>query len=487
MTRLEEQQRQPFQLAPLLSIATLAGLAGYAQWLAARIGDPWWTTSIWRTCAALGAAVAASDLSLLGAYTSRTRAFVRGFSLGASVVLIVAGPILLAIPEFPMLLNKLVSRGDPLLLLVLLEGLARPQYFLLIVGSRVVLIRSLLAARTSGDEDASWYRGVALSPSVLLVAFSPALASAYVNWHPNPAPASAAVAAARDVMRCAEAYAADHSGRFPQDLEQLARESPSCLGPGLADGRVGEWSVRFNGGGGPRLTIRERMAPLRTYRSFFSDASGVLYTAGYESRDAQPSDNAVGAVAQNLHTVGFCMSRLSGQLPATLWGLSARRSSCTAFSAAVWLGDGDSTVAEFRTKIHDRASSTSESYRYEYHPWLNGAGRVDSADVSARPTVYGRTGVASYVLAWNGEIHATAANRAAARDDPVVGGCDAYSTAHCAPELWVDADAPPRGHHPAGQQRPGVAGADRYAARRPRVRSHPVAASCRQRPFRHHN
>lgn len=438
MTKPDETHSSDHVVFPLL-VATLGGLAGYAAWYSRLFADPPWRGHIWPTCVTLGAAVAVADLAPLGVQRRSAMAFARGFSLGTSVVLLGALPILLAIPW--LFRYSPVHSGEAWIV-----PLLRPHFFLLVVVSRIWLIRRVMVAGKTSDEEPSWFRGVAVSPSALLFGLSPGLVSMYVNWHPAPAPAAAAIEAAYVVMRCSEAYTKDHGGRYPKSLAVLATQEGDCLGQ-LARGDTAGWSIRLQGDTLLRLIVRERNAPLRTYRSFFSDASGVLFTAGYSSRDATTSDYALGPI-ETLRIVGHCLNLLNGldprHLPVTLWGLSPRRSACSAFTDAIWSGDGDSSVAELRTTFFDRVSRTTDGYRYEYRAWLDKTGDADSADVSARPALYGRTGIASYLLAWDGEIHATSRNRAATRSDPEVGGCQLLSSTRCLPEVFAQSNAPSR-------------------------------------------
>src|SRR5207248_216364 len=85
-------------------------------------------------------------------------------------------------------------------------------------SQRVLVIRSAFEVHRvllAGGHAGRWGTGLALSPGLLLVGLSPALAAVYLHWHPAPGPASAAVQAARAIQGCAQRFAADHGGRFP--------------------------------------------------------------------------------------------------------------------------------------------------------------------------------------------------------------------------------------------------------------------------------
>src|SRR6185503_14810853 len=364
------QDSASLEAVMIVLLATVIGLGGYALWLSSLMGEHWWSTYIWRTYVALAAALAVSDLALVTANGKRARALVRGLSFGASIVLLVALPVLVAIPFLPTILRSPAHAAEACF--ELFRVLQQPHFLLCITVSRGWLIRALLRDETTAEDDGSWYRGVGLSPAVLFVGLSPAFGSIYVNWHPSPAPAAAAIRSARVVMSCAEVYAARHAGHYPHELGDLARGDSACVTPGLAGADSAGFALGFHGGVQPRLLIRDRTAPLRTYRSYFSDVSGVLFTASYAHRDARPSDYAIGP-ANNLRVLRGCLERASTleprHVPASLWDLSPNRSACSELQFAKWLGDGDTTIAELLISMNDRGSSIDETYRFESHAW----------------------------------------------------------------------------------------------------------------------
>ena len=381
-----------------------------------------------RVLLTLTVAMVTGDLLLLRVREERPEHLALGLVVPINIVLLAAVSLFSLAPlyGFPVIFWLLVER-PVVLLLCLVPVIAR----VLVIRSAFEVHRVLLAGGHAGR----WGTGLALSPGLLLVGLSPALAAVYLHWHPAPGPASAAVQAARAIQGCAQRFAADHGGRFPADLAALGPSGTGCLDASLAAGHVPNWSVTFHGGDRLTVVVRERALPLASYRSYVSDASGVLRTAGYATRDATASDPVLGNVTAELTPLRDCMLRLrqtgAQRLPGSLWSMSRWRSGCYVLNDARWRVDGDSNLAEVRTRFMDSGSSYEERYRYAYRPWFGADGRVDSAAIVARPAVYSVTGLRSYLLTPSGEIHATAQDRPATPMDPLAPACESYSLGAC--------------------------------------------------------
>lgn len=375
------------------------------------------------------AAILFGDLLLLGVSADRPRQAVLGLAVSSNVLLLVALVLFLLAPIWGLPVVLYLAFGQPLALLVLLvPAVAR----LLLVRSSLEVHRLLAAA--SGSR--GWWAGVALSPGLLIGGLFPALVPLYLRWHPSHGSAAVAVRATRSLQGCIQRYAAGHGGRAPGDLAELGPRGARCLDASLASGNVPGWSVTLHGGEHLSLLVRERTLPLVSYRSYFSDASGELHTAGYLRRDATGSDPAATDVAGELERLHECMIRLQAsathRLPGSLWAMSQWRSACDVLRSARWRVAGDSNVAEVRTRFYDLDSRFEDLYRYEYRPWVGPDNHVDSAEVWARPSVYGETGLRSYLLTPSGEIHAAPQDRPARRTDPLAATCGPHEATPCA-------------------------------------------------------
>ena len=378
--------------------------------------------------ATLVAALVAADLLLLRVSEGRPEHFPLGLVVPINLVVLAVVSFWSLFPLY----------GVPTIILLVAERPGIALLWIVPVVARVLLIRSAFDVHgvlTEAGHPGRWRTGLAASPALLLGGLSPALAVVWVNWHPGAPAAAPAVQAARAIERCARRFAADSSGRFPIALSELGPSGSGCLDAAVAGGHVPGWSVTFHGGRRLTLLVRERGLPLATYRSYLSDESGVLRSAGYARRDATTADPVLANVTVELQQLRDCMTRLrqtsSRRLPGSLWSMSQWRSRCYVLNDARWRVDGDSNVAEIRTRFRDNGSIYEEQYRYIYLPYAAPDGRIDSAAIAARPAVYGVTGVRSYVLAPSGEIRATPRDRPALPTDPPIVECESYSLSAC--------------------------------------------------------
>jgi outer membrane protein assembly factor BamB len=330
-------------------------------------------------------------------------------------------------------------------LAVLLYVRAAPWFVLppavVLAANVLVLRRSAMRQLALGPaERGAWRIGTLFPLAYVVIGSTPSMFQWYAHYHPSRPPIDSAVLALRRLDGCVRQWTAANGGQPPADVAALGRSGPDCR----MDIDTSGWSVGYapnpSRPSAFSLVVRERVAPLKVYRSFFADEEGTIH-ATEGTRDATASDAFLSIVPAYLQHIASCVdsvvaSRPGHELPTSLAELGPRAEACDVLEQAAWPGDG-SAIAAF--SLNAVPSKTDERYRISYSVVTDSTGRV-SPRLDARPLHSPESGLRSYALI-AAAVHGTAAARPADADDPVVDPCEAYPSANCAIAAWVSFSA----------------------------------------------
>jgi hypothetical protein len=237
------------------------------------------------------------------------------------------------------------------------------------------------------------------------------------------------------VQACAITYALAHpDSGYPRSLTAMGPSGQNCLDAPLAKGRPKRLTVEYEPappnemGRTPSFIVRARARK--------ADASGVFHsaigdTSGFigESSDIVPatrvgSHSDVVDVVADLRTCALLAREARGDrsAPSSVADMAATLGRIDERDLRSYVCDTQrlpySAQLEARNSI-----GTWTGYQVSYGRVPDDAGRPTQFEIVARPITYGESGVRSYYMRTDGEMHVTLADRAANASDPVVPVC----------------------------------------------------------------